>query len=158
MAQGGTVMLDEIDDMPLDLQLNLLCVLEGRKVQRIGEYEFRNVDFRVISISNRDLAEAVAAGRFRGDLYSWLKSFHITMPPLRERQDDIPLLAEYFYREACDQMNKELNGFAPGVLEMLQSYPWPGNVRELRNEVYQACAIVRTGSRIHARYFSPALC
>ena len=157
VVQGGAVILDEIGDMPLDLQLNLLCALEGRKVQRMGEYESRDVDVRVIAISNRDLAEEVEVGRFRGDLYSWLKSFHITMPPLREREDDIPLLAQHFYGEACNQMNKELDGFAPGVIEMLQSYPWPGNVRELRNELYQACVLVQTESHIHARHFSPQI-
>lgn len=154
-AQGGTVILDEVGDMPLELQVDLLCVLEGRKVQRIGEYESRNVDVRVIAISNRDLAREVEAGRFRGDLYNRLKLLHIPVPPLKERQNDILLLAEHFYYEACNQMSKELDGFAPGVLEMLQSYPWPGNVRELRNEVYQACALVQTGLRIQTHHFSP---
>jgi transcriptional regulator with GAF, ATPase, and Fis domain len=154
-AQGGTVILDEIGDMPLDLQLNLLCVLEGRKVQRMGEYESRDVDVRAIAISNRDLAKEVEAGRFRGDLYRRLKEFHITMPPLRERMGDIPLLAEHFYQEACRQMPKALNGFAPGVLEMLQSRPWPGNVRELRNEIYQACMFVQHGECIQMHHFSP---
>jgi len=155
LAQGGTVILDEIGDMPSELQLNLLCVLEGRIVQRMGEYESRDVDVRVIAISNRDLAKEVEARGFRGDLYDRLRSFHITVPPLRERQDDIPLLVEYFYRKACEQMNKELNGFAPGVLEMLQSYSWPGNVRELRNEVYQACALAQDSLRIHTHHFPP---
>jgi DNA-binding NtrC family response regulator len=156
-ARGGTVILDEIGDMPLELQLDLLCVLEARKVRRIGEYELRDVDARVIAISNRDLAEAVEADRFRGDLYDRLKSFHINMPPLRERPDDIPMLAEHFYQEACRQMTKALNSFAPGVLEMLQSYSWPGNVRELRNEVYQACALVQDSLRIHTHHFSPQI-
>lgn len=152
-AQGGTVILDEIGDMPTELQLNLLCVLEGRKVQRMGEYESRNVDVRVMAISNRHLAKEVEAGRFRGDLYDRLKSFHITVPPLRERQDDIPLLAEHFYHEACNQMTKAMGGFAPGVLGTLRNYRWPGNVRELKNAVYQASALAGEGECIQTHHF-----
>jgi DNA-binding NtrC family response regulator len=153
VAKGGTVILDEIGDMPLDLQLNLLCVLEGHKVQRIGEYEFHDIDARVIAISNRDLAKEVEAGRFRGDLYCRLRSFHITMPSLRERQDDIPMLARHFYREACNQMTKAMGSFAPGVLGMLRNYRWPGNVRELRNAVYQASALAGEGECIQINHF-----
>ncbi|MFC1715295.1 sigma 54-interacting transcriptional regulator [Candidatus Poribacteria bacterium] len=153
MARGGTIILDEIGDMPPELQLNLLCVLEGRKVQRMGEHESRDIDVRVIAISNRDLAKEVEAGRFRGDLYGRPKSFHITVPPLRERQDDIPLLARHFYREACNQMTKAMGSFAPGVLGMLQNYRWPGNVRELRNAVYQASALAEEGECIQIHHF-----
>jgi transcriptional regulator with GAF, ATPase, and Fis domain len=153
IAKGGTVILDEIGDMALELQLDLLCVLAGRKIQRIGEYKSRDVNVRVIAISNRDLAKEVETGRFRGDLYRCLKEFHIIVPPLRERLGDIPLLAKHFYQESCRQMLSDLDGFAPDVLEMLQSYPWPGNVRELRNEIYQACALVETGISIQTHHF-----
>lgn len=156
-AKGGTVILDEIGDMHLDAQLNLLCVLEGRKVQRLGEYDSRDVDIRVIAISNRHLSKEVEAGRFRGDLYRRLRAFHITVPPLKQRLGDIPLLAEYFYQKACSQMSKALDGFTPDAMKVFQSYPWPGNVRELRNEVYQACVLARTGTRIQTHHLSHRL-
>ncbi|MFQ6044288.1 MAG: sigma 54-interacting transcriptional regulator, partial [Candidatus Poribacteria bacterium] len=131
-ASGGVVILDEIGDTPLDVQPNLLRVLEEHKVQRLGETISRDVNVRVIAITNRNLTEQVEAGRFREDLYSRLNRLHIHLPPLRERLEDIPLLAEHFYREACRQTARDLDGLAPDVLDMLQNYHWPGNVRELR--------------------------
>ncbi len=154
VAQGGTVALDEMGDMPLDVQANLLRVLEERKVQRIGEYTLRDVDVRVIAMTNRDLLEEVDQGRFREDLYYRLNGFHIYIPPLRQRTDDIPLLAEHFYQEACRDQDKELGGFAPDVMGMLTSYPWPGNIRELRNEIHRACVLAGDGSRVQVYHFS----
>jgi len=156
VADGGTVVLDEIGDMPLDVQSNLLRVLEQRKVQRIGEFTLRDVDVRVIAMTNRPLLKEVREGRFREDLYYRLNRFNIYIPPLRDRTrvDDIPLLAEHFYQEACRDLGKELDGFAPGVMDMLGSYPWPGNVRELRNEVHRACVLAQTGLTIQVYHFS----
>jgi transcriptional regulator with GAF, ATPase, and Fis domain len=163
-ASGGTVILDEIGDTPLDVQPNLLRVLEERKVQRLGETTYKNVDMRVIAITNRELSKDVEANRFRKELYYRLKEFHIHLPPLRERLEDIPLLAEHFYQEARRQNPRDLDGFdspsatqpkgfAPNVLEMLQRYHWPGNVRELRNAIFRAYALVEENSRIQTCHF-----
>jgi len=153
-ASGGTILLDEIGEMPLDAQVHLLRVLQERKIQRIGETNLRDVDVRVIAITNRDLEEDVRSGRFREDLYYRLKVFPIHIPPLRERVDDIPLLAEHFLHKACRQLNKDLDGFAEGVIQMLQSYPWPGNVRELENEIYRAVAMAEDGMKLQIYHFS----
>jgi DNA-binding NtrC family response regulator/ligand-binding sensor domain-containing protein len=157
VAQGGTVALDEMGDMPQDAQIHLLRVLEERKVQRLGEYELRDVDVRVIAMTNRDLLEEVEQKRFREDLYYRLNGFHIYIPPLRKRTDDIPPLAKHFYQEACRDQGKELGGFAPGVIDMLVAYPWPGNVRELRNEIHRACVLAGDGSPIQIHHFSPQI-
>jgi transcriptional regulator with GAF, ATPase, and Fis domain len=154
VASGGTVLLDEISEMPEDAQIHLLRVLQEHKIQRIGETELRDVDIRVIAITNRDLEDEVEAGRFREDLYYRLTVFPIHIPPLRERADDIPLLAEHFLRQACQQQDKDLEGFAPGVLDMLSGYSWPGNVRELEHEIYRATALAEEGSRIQTYHFS----
>lgn len=136
------------------IQPNLLRVLEERKVQRLGETIYRDMDMRVIAITNRDLSKDVESGRFRKDLYYRLKEFHIHLPPLRERLDDIPLLAEHFYQEAHRQTARDLDGFAPDVFDMLQRYHWPGNVRELRNAIHRAYAIAEVNSCIQTIRFS----
>jgi len=153
-AKGGTVILDEIGEMPAEAQVHLLRVLQERQVLRIGEFVSRDVDVRVIAITNRDLAEDVKSGRFRGDVYHRLNLFRIHVPPLRERLEDIPPLAEYFLKQACRQQEKELDGFTPGVIEMLQSYPWPGNIRELEHEVYRAVALAEEGLLLQTYHFS----
>ena len=153
-AEGGTVILDDIDSMPLDIQLHLLAVLTERRVRRTGEDTLREVKMRVIAISNHDMSREVEAGRFREDLYQQLRKFQIHLPPLRERLEDIPLLAEHFYQQAYQQMSRASGGLAPGVLEMLQKYHWPGNVRELRNEIRQACVLAQYGERIQKHHFS----
>jgi DNA-binding NtrC family response regulator len=154
VAEGGTVLMDDISSLPLDVQPNLLAILKDRKVQRMGENTLRDVNMRVIAISNRDMPREMKTGRFREDLYDRLSRFHIHLPPLRQRLDDIPLLAEHFYRQACSQMLIASDGFAPGVMDMLQRYPWPGNVRELRNGIRQACMLVQHGKRIQRHHFS----
>ena len=140
--------------MPEEAQVHLLRVLQERKVQRIGETQLRDVDVRVIAVTNRDLEADMKAGHFREDLYFRLSVFPIHVPPLRERVDDIPLLTEHFLQKACGQQNKELDGFAPDVMDMLMSYPWPGNVRELENEIYRAAALVEEDLRIQTYHFS----
>ena len=153
-AFGGTLILDEIGEMPPQSQVHLLRVLQEQKIHRIGETRLRNVDVRVIAITNRDLAGEVQAGHFREALYYRLNVFLIHLPPLRERLDDIQLLAKHFLQKACHQLNKKSNGFGPGVMEMLQGCPWPGNVRELENEIYRAVALVEEGQPIQTYHFS----
>jgi len=155
IASGGTVLLDEIGEMPEEAQVHLLRVLQERKVQRIGENQLRDVDVRVIAVTNRDLEAEMKAGHFRDDLYFRLSVFPIHVPPLRERVDDIPLLAEHFLQKACGQQQKDLDGFAPDIMDMLMSYPWPGNVRELEHEIYRAVALVEEDLRIQTYHFSP---
>jgi DNA-binding NtrC family response regulator len=153
-AKGGTLVLDEIGDMPVDVQPNLLRVLQERKFQRVGEYDLRNVDVRIIAMTNRDLLKAVKEGNFREDLYHRLNGFPIHLPPLRERLEDIPLLAEHFLQRYSEENSRQLNGFAPDVFEMLQSYLWPGNVRELQNVIYQAAQYAAPeGPLIHTHHF-----
>ena len=153
-ASRGTLLLDEIGEMPQDAQVHLLRVLEEHKIQRLGEENIsRDVDVRIIAMTNRDLFKEVEAGRFREDLYYRVSEFPIHIPPLRERPEDITLLAEHFLQE----IDKELDGFAPDVFEMLQSYAWPGNVRELRNVIRRAAAFVEEGKQIQAYHFPPQI-
>jgi len=156
-AEGGTVLLDEISEMPLDAQVHLLRVLQERKVQRLGENVSREVDVRIIAMTNRDLAEEVEEGRFREDLFFRLSVFPIPIPPLRERPEDIPLLAEHFLQDYSQEQKKKLDGFAPGVLQVLQSYHWPGNVRELQNAIRRTVALAEEGERIQTYHFSPQI-
>jgi len=152
-ASGGTVQLDEIGEMPQDAQIHLLRFLEEREVQRLGENISRPVDVRIIATTNRALAEEVTADRFREDLYHRLNEFPIHIPPLRERPEDVPLLAEHFLKD----MDEALDGFASGVIEMLQSYSWPGNVRELRNVIRRAVALAEEGKQIQTYHFPPEI-
>jgi two-component system response regulator HydG len=132
-ANGGTVFLDEIGDMPLPLQAKLLRVLENKEVVRIGSNEPIKVNVRLISATHHDLEAAIASGAFRKDLYHRLKVVTVRLPPLRERREDIPLLAAHFIREFNAQHHKQVRGIAEPVRRAMAAYDWPGNVRELRN-------------------------
>jgi two-component system response regulator HydG len=134
-ANGGTLFLDEVADMPLPLQAKLLRVLENQEVFRIGSNDPIKVNVRLLSASNRDLELAVANGSFRQDLYFRLKVVTVRLPPLRERREDIPLLAAHFIKEFNRQHNKRVSGIAEPVRKAMAAYDWPGNVRELRNTV-----------------------
>ena len=134
-ATGGTLFLDEVADMPLPLQAKLLRVLENQEVFRIGSNEPIKVNVRVLSASNRDLEAAVADGTFRQDLYFRLKVVTVRLPPLRERREDIPLLAAHFIKEFNRQHNKRVTGITEPVRKAMAAYDWPGNVRELRNTI-----------------------
>jgi two-component system response regulator HydG len=134
-ATGGTLFLDEVADMPLPLQAKLLRVLENQEVFRIGSNEPIKVNVRVLSASNRDLEAAVADGSFRQDLYFRLKVMTVRLPPLRERREDIPLLAAHFIKEFNRQHSKRVIGIAEPVRKAMAAYDWPGNVRELRNTI-----------------------
>ena len=147
LANGSTLFLDEIGELPLELQAKLLRVLQDGQFERLGSPRTISVDVRVIAATNRNLAERVDDGSFRQDLYFRLNVFPIHVPPLRERPEDVPLLAWAFVRELERKMGKKIESISRKTMELLQSYPWPGNVRELRNVIEQAL-IVTTGSQL----------
>jgi DNA-binding NtrC family response regulator len=137
-CNGGTLFLDEIGDMSLLLQAKMLRVLQQQQFERIGGNQTISTDVRVITATNRDLEEMVAAREFRADLYYRLSGFTIQLPPLRERPADVPPLLDYFLRRFAVALDKDVRGIAPQTLEILLRYSWPGNVRELQNVVRQA--------------------
>ena len=143
VADGGTLFLDEIGELPLDTQVKLLRVLQEREFEPVGSSRSRTVDVRVIAATNRDLAQEVAAGRFRADLYFRLNVFPIVMPPVRERAGDVPLLASFFADRFAREFGKTIECIAPEALRRLQGYPWPGNVRELSNVIERAVVLAR---------------
>ncbi len=138
LAHRGTLFLDEIGELPLELQAKLLRVLQEKEIERVGSNVPIRTDVRVIAATNRNLEEEVRAGRFRADLYYRLHVFPVTLPPLRERREDIPLLARHFARVYAHKCNREDRGIAESALQELQAYPWPGNIRELENLIEQA--------------------
>ncbi len=140
-AHGGTLFLDEIGDMPIGTQVKLLRTLENNEVRRLGETTPRLVDVRVIAATHRDLQALVADGRFRGDLYYRLNVVQIELPPLRERAEDIGLLASYFLERAARRTGRKALRFAPEAMALLARYDWPGNVRELENAIEHAVAV-----------------
>lgn len=146
-ADGGTILLDEIGDMNLDIQAKVLRVLQERKIRRVGEKKERAVDFRLISATHKDFSEAIKNETFRTDLYYRLEEYPLVIPPLRKRREDIPLLATHFLESFCTANNIEALSFSESVLEKLTGYDWPGNVRELQNIVRRA-AINRNGNEI----------
>ena len=135
LANGGTLFLDEIGNVPMDVQVRLLRVLQTGEFQRVGGIDTIRSDFRLITATNKDLGKEVASGHFREDLYYRLNVFPITVPPLRERRDDIPLLALYFLRMHSEKMGKPFENMPKAQMNRLVEYPWPGNVRELQNVV-----------------------
>src|SRR5688572_12539889 len=134
-ADGGTLFMDEIGDMPQAMQAKLLRVLENGEVVRLGSNEPVRVDVRLVSATNRNLDEFVADRKFREDLYFRIKGVTITIPPLRERREDIPLLIHFFMQSAAERYGKEIEGITPEAQQALMSYSWPGNVRQLKNAV-----------------------
>jgi two-component system, NtrC family, response regulator AtoC len=137
-AQGGTIFLDEIGDISPKLQVDLLRVLETRQFCRVGGNETISVDVRIVAATNRDLQRAVAEGRFRDDLFYRLNVIPITLPPLRDRREDIPLLVEHFLERMSAELGRKVDGISRDAMAMLMSHPFPGNVRELRNLVERA--------------------
>jgi transcriptional regulator with GAF, ATPase, and Fis domain len=144
LADGGTLLLDEIGELPLELQPKLLRVLQEQEFERLGGTRPVRVDVRVVSSTNRDLAKAVEEGRFRQDLFYRLAVFTIRVPPLRERPGDCAVLADAFVGEQARRLGKPLTGIAPRAMERLLAHTWPGNVRELANVIERA-AIVSMG-------------
>ncbi len=141
MADKGTLFLDEIGELPLGLQTKFLRVLEERRFERVGGTRTIEVDVRVVAATNRDLAEMARRGTFREDLYYRLSVIQIDVPPLRERADDVPLLAEHFFGRFRSQAGRRIQGFSADALAALMAHPWPGNVRELRNAVERAVVL-----------------
>jgi transcriptional regulator with GAF, ATPase, and Fis domain len=144
-AEGGTLFLDEIAEVPLDLQSKLLRVLQEKRYERVGEDRTRLADVRVIAATNRDLKQAVAAGRFREDLYYRLNVFPIQVPSLRERMEDVPLLAKHFIESSIRELRCPKPRLTRAAITKLQNYNWPGNIRELRNVIERAVIISRGG-------------
>ncbi|WP_259174575.1 sigma-54-dependent Fis family transcriptional regulator [Pseudomonas sp. BIGb0164] len=138
LADGGTIFLDEIGDMSFDAQVSLLRVLQEGEVTRVGAKNSRRVDVRIIAATHRNLSQAVAEGAFREDLYYRLSVLNLTVPPLRMRREDIPLLARHFLARFARSLRKSVQGFAPQALALLSAYGWPGNVRELENSIERA--------------------
>ncbi|MCB2168716.1 MAG: sigma-54 dependent transcriptional regulator [Deltaproteobacteria bacterium] len=147
LADGGTIFLDEVGETSSRMQAKLLRVLQEKEIQRVGSEAVLQVDVRVVAATNRDLEEDVQAGRFREDLFYRLNVMHLTIPPLRDRQEDIPLLAQHFLETYARRNRKTVKGFAPLAMSMLLKYEWPGNVRELENAIERA-VILLSGEHI----------
>ena len=143
LAQGGTLLLDEIGDVSPKLQLDLLRVLEERRFYRVGGNEPIDVDVRIIAATNRDLKKAIEEGKFREDLYYRLNVIAITLPPLRERKEDIPMLVEHFVEQLCVETGKRIEGVSTETMDFLVAYDWPGNVRELKNVLERAAVLAK---------------
>jgi two-component system, NtrC family, response regulator HydG len=140
-ADGGTIFLDEIGETSAGMQVKLLRVLQEGEVVRVGENQPRKIQARVIAATNRDLKAEVEAGRFREDLYYRLSVFPIELPPLRQRPEDIPLMANHFLEERAAELGVSTQGFTPDAMDALNRYDWPGNVRELKNEIQRALVL-----------------
>lgn len=155
-AQGGTLFLDEIGDMPVALQAKLLRVLQERELQRVGGAATIPVDIRVIAATHRDLERDAETGAFRVDLYYRLAAFPVTLPPLRDHREDIPLLALHFLSKQAERLHKPVRGLSPTALQQLLAYDWPGNVRELENAMARA-SLLETTDRVQAGSLPPQL-
>jgi two-component system response regulator HupR/HoxA len=156
-ADGGTIFLDEVGETSAAMQLRLLRVLQEGEVRRIGASGTTKVNVRVIAATNAELEEEMKAGRFRQDLYYRLNVFPIRLPPLRERPEDIPALAEYFLRTFREHGHRAVPGITPDALRCLRAYPFPGNVRELENEIERAVALADDGQPLGIEHLSERL-
>jgi two-component system response regulator HydG len=143
IAEGGTVFLDEIGDISLKTQTDLLRVLQEHEIVRVGSTQLIKVDFRCVAATNRNLEQLIEEGKFRPDLFYRLNVFHIEIPPLRDRRDDIPLLVNHFVRKFSLQMNKKITRVNPAAMDLLQQQTWPGNIRELENAIERAMVVAQ---------------
>jgi two-component system response regulator PilR (NtrC family) len=141
VAERGTIFLDEIGEMNATMQVKLLRVLQDRRFRRLGGTEEVQADIRVVAATNQDFAKLVAEGKFREDLYYRINVIEIHLPPLRDRREDIPLLAEHFLPKFAEQMGKPVTSISHEAQELLSAYDWPGNVRELQNVIERAVAL-----------------
>jgi Nif-specific regulatory protein len=157
IADGGTLFLDEIGEMPLTLQGKLLRALQEGEIRPVGGTTTRQVDVRIVAATNRDLELEVKAGRFREDLYYRLKVFPVRVPPLRERRDDVPLLARHFFAKYTSEFGKSVGDFTDSALAVLSSHDWPGNVRELENEVQRLVIQAEPNEPIGPQLLSPRI-
>ena len=155
-ADGGTLFLDEIGDMPSAMQAKLLRVLENGEVVRLGDNEPRQVDVRIVSATNRDLDQMVKDREFREDLYFRIKGITLTLPPLRERREDIPLLIHFFVQQAADKYGKTIDKISPEVQQRLMNFSWPGNVRQLRSTV-ENMVVLSTGEELTVDTLPPEI-
>jgi formate hydrogenlyase transcriptional activator len=146
LADCGTMVLDEIGDIPLELQPKLLRVLQEREIERLGSTRTKKVDVRVVAATHRDLEEMIVQNQFRLDFYYRLNVFPIHIPPLRERQEDIPLLVRHFVRQFARQMNKSIEAISSETMAALLRYPWPGNIRELQNVIERSVIVHEKGT------------
>ncbi|MBC7171592.1 MAG: sigma 54-interacting transcriptional regulator, partial [Polyangiaceae bacterium] len=157
LADGGTLFLDELGEMPLSLQAKLLRALQEGEIRPVGASRTRKVDVRVVAATNRDLVTEVKSGRFREDLYYRLSVFPLKLPPLRERRDDIPLLATHFLTRYAEEFGRVAGGFSQEAMELLASHDWPGNVRELQNEVQRLIIQLEDREFIEPLHLSPRI-
>jgi len=153
-ADGGTLFLDEIGDMPLSMQAKLLRVLEEGAIRRIGCGASVHVDVRIISATHKNLRQEVAAGHFRADLFYRLDVLRVHLPPLRERGDDVVILAEHFLEKCAARAAKPLAGLTPRAVRALREHPFPGNIRELENEIERAVALAKPGDAVDLELLS----
>jgi DNA-binding NtrC family response regulator len=154
LSDGGTLFLDEVADMPLATQAKLLRFIDHRNFKRVGGAQDIAVDIRIVAATNKDLENEVRTLRFRHDLYFRLKVVRIHLPPLRDRNDDVLLLANHFLREFSRKFSKGFASVAPGAEQLLRTYRWPGNVRELRN-VIERVVLLEEGERLEAEHLPP---
>jgi Nif-specific regulatory protein len=157
IADGGTLFLDEVTEMPLSLQSKLLRVLQEGEIRAIGATTEKRVNVRIVAATNRNVEKEVKEGRFREDLYYRLSVFPIRVPPLRERREDIPLLAEAFLKRYSSEVGKPAAGYSQQTMELLQAYDWPGNVRELQNEVQRLVIQIDPGAFVTPELLSPRI-
>jgi DNA-binding NtrC family response regulator len=144
VANGGTIFLDEIGDMPLATQAKLLRALQNQEFFPVGSLKLRKVNVRVVAATHRDLRAAIAEGKFREDLYYRLSMVELKVPPLRERLEDVPLLARHFAQKFSREFGKQINGLTPRTLIVLERHSWPGNVRELEHVIGRACMLAES--------------
>ncbi len=154
-ANGGTLFLDEIGDLPLSAQAKLLRVLQEGEIERLGDHKIRKVNVRLVAATNIDLKVLVKEGKFRSDLYYRLNAFQIEIPPLRERKEDISLLAERYMEKYSAIQGKKLRGFTDKAKRALLAYPWPGNIRELQNVIERGVILAPSDSRIEVDHMLP---
>jgi Nif-specific regulatory protein len=157
IADGGTLFLDEIGEMPLSLQSKVLRALQEGEIRPVGAAHEKRVDVRIVTATNRHLEKEVAAGRFREDLFYRLNVFPIRVPALRERREDIPVLAEHFLKRYSTELGKPAAGFSQQAMELLQAYDFPGNVRELQNEVQRLVIQIESGDFVTPELLSPRI-
>ena len=149
LADGGTLFLDEISNMPPEMQMKLLRVLQDGVIRKVGAASTINVNVRILSASNKNLAELVEKGKFRKDLFYRINAITVELPPLRERREDIPILVDYFFKRICEETSSPLKQIEPGVIDLLTEHDWPGNVRELENECYRMIALCSSDHVTH---------
>jgi transcriptional regulator with PAS, ATPase and Fis domain len=154
VASGGILFLDEIGEMPLAIQPKVLRALQEGEGQRVGSNSCVKYDLRIISATNRDLSEEVQLGKFREDLFFRLFSVEITLPPLRDRKEDILPLSSHFLKLTNERFGKNIQGFAPEVLEAFEAYGWPGNIRQLQKEIERLVALTNEGQLIQVNQLS----